>query len=175
VDLDRVVAEILKRPGPVRIVAIDGPGGAGKTTLAGCLSKIADAPVVHTDDFASADDPIHWWRRLQAQVIDPLSQGRAGRYQRHDWPTNALAAWHVVPSAPIVIIEGVSAGRLEWARHLSYLIWVETPRSERLRRGLERDGPDALADWEIWMAGEDRHYSGDPTKGRADLVIDGTK
>ncbi len=40
----------------------------------------------------------------------------------------------------IVIIEGVSAGRSEWAAHLSLLIWIETPREERLRRAVERDG-----------------------------------
>ncbi len=29
-----LVARILQRPGPVRLVAVDGPGGAGKSTFA---------------------------------------------------------------------------------------------------------------------------------------------
>lgn len=40
----------------------------------------------------------------------------------------------------------MSAGRSEWAAQLSYLIWIETPREERLRRGVERDGIAALSD-----------------------------
>lgn len=47
-----------------RIVAIDGPGGAGKSSLAAYLAQELDAPVVHTDDFASWDNPIDWWPEL---------------------------------------------------------------------------------------------------------------
>lgn len=90
-------------------------------------------------------------------------------------PPEALAEWHTIEPAPIVIIEGVSAGRSEWAANLSYLIWIETPREERLRRGVERDGIAALDDWESWMAGEEVHYERDPTRERADVVIDGTQ
>jgi ATP/maltotriose-dependent transcriptional regulator MalT len=91
VDLKAVVADILQRPGPVRLVAIDGPGGAGKSTLATQLSAAAEgAPVVHTDDFASADNPINWWPRMLEQVIVPLTEGRPAHFQRYDWPTESL-------------------------------------------------------------------------------------
>jgi uridine kinase len=175
VYLDELVAAILAKPGPLRLVAVDGPGGAGKSTLARELSEAAGgAPVVHTDDFAAADNPIDWWPRLLEQVIEPLARGDAAHYQRYDWPSETLADWHTIEPAPIVIIEGVSAGRSEWAAHLSFLIWIETPREERLRRGVDRDGIAALDDWESWMAGEDGHYERDPTRERADVVIDGT-
>ena len=100
-------------------------------------------------------------------VIEPLARGDAARYQRDDWPTEALAEWHTIEPAPIIIVEGVSAGRSEWAEHLSFLIWIETPRDERLRRGVERDGIEALADWESWMAGEDAHYERSRTERRS--------
>ncbi len=49
---------------PVRrplLVAVDGPGGAGKSTFAERLSlALGGAPVVPTDDFASADAPLGW-------------------------------------------------------------------------------------------------------------------
>ena len=61
------------------------------------LSAAADgAPIVHTDDFASADNPVDWWPRLLAEVIEPLSLGDCGRYQRYDWSTNTLAEWCTV-------------------------------------------------------------------------------
>ena len=74
-----------------------------------------------------------------------------------------------IETTPIVIIEGVSAGRSEWARHLSFLIWIETPCQERLRRAVERDGIGALDDWESWMGDEDAHYERDPTLEHADV------
>ena len=173
--LDELNAAILAKPGPLRLVAVDGPGGSGKSTFARELSEAAaGAPVVHTDDFAAADNPIDWWPRLLEQVIEPLARGEAAHYQRYDWPSETLAEWHTIEPAAIVIIEGVSAGRSEWAAHLSYLIWIETPRVERLRRGVERDGIAALDDGESWMAGEDAHYERDPTRKLADVVIDGT-
>ncbi len=172
--LDDLVEDIRKRPGPVRLVAVDGPGGSGKSTFAALLSAAAgDAPIIHTDDFASADNPIDWWPRLLAQVIEPLADGRSAQYQRYDWPTESLMEWKTVDPAPIIIIEGVTSARREWSRHLSYVIWIETNRELRLQRALERDGEDALDDWQFWMAEEDAHYERDPTRQRADTVIDG--
>ncbi len=174
-SLDEIVAAIMATPGPMRLVAVHGPGGAGKSTFAHELSEAAGgAPVVHTDDFAAADNPIDWWPRLLQQVIEPLARGDAAHYQRYDWPSETLAEWLTIEPAPIVIIEGVSAGRSEWAKHLSLVIWIETPRSERLRRGVDRDGIGALDDWESWMAREDAHYERDRTRERADVVLDGT-
>lgn len=175
-DLADLLASIMAKPGPLRLVAIDGPGGAGKSTFARVLSEAAgEAPIIHTDEFAAADNPIDWWPRLLRQVIEPFARGERARYQRYDWPSETLAEWHTIEPAPIVIIEGVSAGRIEWAAHLSFVIWIETPRKERLRRGVERDGTEALGDWEFWMSEEDAHYECDPTRERADAVVDGTR
>ena len=41
-----------------RIVAIDGQGGAGKSTLASLLAQQLDAPIIQTDDFASWENPV---------------------------------------------------------------------------------------------------------------------
>lgn len=173
-ELIDIVKSIRRRPGPVRLVAVDGPGGSGKSTFAARLSAATGgAAIVHTDDFASADNPIDWWPRLLEQVIDPLADGRPAVYQRYDWPSETLAEWHTVEPAPIIIIEGVSSARREWSRHLSYVIWIETPRELRLQRAVERDGEDAMDDWQDWMAEEDLHYERDPTRERSDAIIDG--
>jgi uridine kinase len=174
-DLGALVSTIMKRPGPLRFVAIDGPGGSGKSTFASQLSAAArGAPIIHTDDFATPDHPIDWSPNLLEKAMNPLLRGETARYQRFDWPTLKMAEWCTIEPAPIVIIEGVTAGRSEWREHLSFLIWVETPRDERLRRGLERDGIETLPIWDAWIPAEDAHYERDPTRPRADLVIDGT-
>ena len=174
-EIDDVVARIRRLTGRSRLVAIDGPGGSGKTTFADRLSLAANgAPIVHTDDFASADNPINWWPRMLDQVIAPLARGERSRYQRYDWPSETLAEWHEVDPTPIVIIEGVTAGRAEWVEHLDFVIWIDTPRDVRLERAVERDGAGALDAWDVWMSAEDAHYERDPTRQRADLIVDGT-
>ena len=173
-SFDDLVGTILDRAGPVRLVAVDGPAGAGKSTFARRLARVSgEVPVVPTDDFASWDEPISWWPRLLSQVIEPIDEGRVGRYQRYDWDECRLAEWITVERAPIVVIEGVTASRTEWSQHLAFSIWIHTARVTRLRRGLDRDGHDLIGLWKEWMAAEDDHFEIDRPVMRADLIVDG--
>jgi uridine kinase len=171
-DLSRL---ILERPATAtRLIAVDGCGGSGKSTFAARLAAaLGGAPIVSTDDFASAELLIEWWPRMRDQVIVPLRNGGTGHYQRNDWPSGELAEWAEVRQAPAVIIEGVSSGRLEWAWELAFLIWIEAPRRVRLARGLERDGAAARPLWLGWMAAEDRYRRLHQPKQRADLIVAG--
>lgn len=165
-----------RRPtcGPVRLVAVDGPGGAGKSTFAHRLAAALDgAPVVHTDDFAGWDSQFDWYPRLLSQVIERLSRGEPGHYQRYDWVRRELAEWHDVALTPVVILEGVGAARREFAPFLSFATWIRTPAPLRLERGLQRDGADLLGFWQQWIAGENQHFAADDTMSRIDLVVDG--
>ena len=177
--LQQLVERINAVPAPAamttRVIALDGPGGSGKSTLAGHLSSaLGHVPIVHTDDFASWDTPLEWWPRLLAQVLEPLSVNKPAHYQRYDWETRSLAEWREVPPTAFVILEGVSASRNAFRPFLAYTIWVETPREERLRRGLERDGPEALDLWHAWMADEDAYILREQPMEKVDIIISGT-
>ena len=153
------------------VIGIDGCGGAGKSTLAASLSDLlAGSQIVHTDDFASWDDPVDWWPRLLEQVLAPLARGESGRYQRYDWDLKALAEWHEV-DAPVVILEGVTATRKEFRPFLAYSIWVDCAAELRLQRGLERDGPEAESLWRAWMLAEDAYVAAHDPVENADLVV----
>lgn len=108
-------------------------------------------------------------------MIEPLSRSARARYQRCNWPTRSPAEATQLDPEPVVIIESVNAGRSEWRHQLCFIIWIDTPRAERLRRGLARDGADALDYWETSGTVEDQHYYNDPTRCYAEVVIDGNE
>jgi len=177
VDLATTICALPPSCGPARIVAVDGPGGAGKTTFAARLragfAAGADVPVVHTDDFASWDNQFSWGALLRARVIEPLRRGEMGRYQRYDWVQKRFAEWHEVPVADVVVVEGVGAGQRLFADALAMTVWVETPPDVRLARGIARDGEELREFWRQWVVGEQAHFAADDTRARADLVVIG--
>jgi uridine kinase len=158
--------------GAVRVVAVDGPSAAGKSTFGAVLSAALDgAPVVHSDDFPVPwdGDPLAWWPPLTALVLEPLRAGRAGRFRRYDWRHAAYAEETEVPVAPVVVIEGVGAARVE--APVAFRIWVEAPHDVRRRRAAERG--DDLAAWDRWSETEAKLFAADRTRERVDLVVDG--
>jgi uridine kinase len=155
-----------------RVVAVDGLGGAGKSTLAERLARELDAQVVHTDDFASWEDPLGWWPELLELVLEPLAAGRPARYTPTAGSGDERSEVQVEPGG-VVILEGVTASREAFRPYLAYSIWIETPRELRLRRGLERDGADALAEWQLWMQAEDEYVERECPPDRADAVVRG--
>lgn len=78
VNPSRLVARISHRSGPVRLVAIDGPGGSDKSTLASLLSAAAnDAPVIHTNDweFWMGEEDAHFERDPTRERADVVIDG----------------------------------------------------------------------------------------------------
>jgi uridine kinase len=164
------------------LVGIDGPGGSGKSTLARELTARLDGSMVEADDFYRPEDerkPDRWiggeydWRRLESQLLAPLSEGRPARYQRYDWPRDRLGEWcDLRPDRPVVV-EGIYVLREELAGYYDYRVWVEAARDVRLRRGLERDGGQARDRWAAWMRQEDAYVASHGPRERADWRVDG--
>ncbi|HEV8175030.1 MAG TPA: hypothetical protein VGP91_15415 [Actinoplanes sp.] len=174
----RVMARV-PRLGRVRLVAVDGPSGAGKTWFADRLAKHLNAPVVHTDDLLDGwADQFTFWDRLEEQVLDALRHGRPARYRRYQWDRRCFGGEAVtIEPAEVVLMEGVSSARRVIRPELSFAIFVSAPPDLRLSRVLARDGGDDVAFrayLERWRTAEDRHFATDATAAYADLVVDGT-
>ncbi|WP_441247532.1 uridine kinase family protein [Kitasatospora sp. McL0602] len=161
--------------GPVRLVAVDGHAGSGKTTFAGRLAaELGGAPVVHLDDLATHAEPFGWVDRLRTQVLEPLAGGVEARHEVYDWTLGRFAGERrLIPAAGVVLVEGVGAGRRAVRPWLARLIWMELPAPEARARGELRDGPELAEFWAGWAAAEQEHFRADPSRGRADLLVDG--
>lgn len=176
-----LAAKITAKPcaHPVRLIAVDGGAGAGKTTFAGHLAvALGGPPVIPMDDFLAWDDLTEFWPRMEEQVLKPLFQGKDPRYQKRDWVNDkdgrGLGEWRDVPFSKTVLIEGVGAARKALASRLAYSIWIEAPWETRLNRGIARDGEAVRDVWLGWMEGEERFIQAQKAFQRADLVVDGT-
>lgn len=158
--------------GPVRLIGVDGHAGSGKTTFAGRLSAaLGDPPVLHLDDIATHEELFGWTRRLLRQVVEPLSRGETARYVPYDWSARAFGPVRELPPAPVILLEGVGAGRRALRPYLARLLWMELARDEAWTRGRRRDGEAQSAFWAGWVAAERQHFVEDPSKPFADLLV----
>ncbi|WP_298180650.1 uridine kinase [Saccharomonospora sp.] len=166
------------RLGAVRLVAVDGPSGSGKSAFARKLTaelrnRGVHAELVSTDDFATWDDPVSWWPRL-AEVLDRIAVGLPGRYRAWDWSTGEPRPGAEVRVAvpDVLVVEGVSSGRASIRPRLSRLCWVEVPNPEkRLERAVARDGEAARPMLQAWQRFERGWFAVDEARRHADDVI----
>ncbi|WP_055694628.1 hypothetical protein [Streptomyces prasinopilosus] len=158
--------------GPVRLVGVDGHAGSGKSTFAGRLADgLGGAPVLRLDDIASHKELFGWTGRLSSQVIGPLGRGERASYTPYDWRARAFGPPRPLPPAPVVVVEGVGAGRRALRPYLALLLWMDLPAEASWARGRARDGEEQRHFWDGWVGAERRHFADDPSRPFADLLV----
>ena len=158
-------------------IAIDGPAGSGKTTLAtavgdGLRSAGLVVETVHLDDLYEGWSGLDGvWERLAVGVLEPLATGRPARYRRYDWGAEAWADWVDVPVPDVLVVEGCGSAPRAVDEYAVLRLWVETGADERLARGIARDGEALRGHWLAWMASEATHFAAERTRERADVLV----
>ncbi len=148
----------------VLVVALDGHGASGKTTIARGVCAARPAALVHTDDFfrdqrlsESADQlPLagyYDWDALRNLALAPLRVARPAEFPRRHWEQPEAAGRRVVVEPrPIVVVEGVTAAGPALADLVDRRVLIATPEPVRLRR-LHGRIPDAEWDGD-WLVAE---------------------
>ena len=163
-----------------RVLAVDGRSSSGKTTLAARIqAAVAGSAVVHTDDIAWWHSRFGWADLLIDGILLPVHRGEPVTFRPPSWAEHGRGGWIDVPaSCPLLIVEGVGAGRREAAYLVDALIWVQSDEREAERRSLARvgqpGGSRTVRDLRGWMAEEEPFLADQRPWERADLIVAGT-
>jgi hypothetical protein len=130
-----------KRP---LVIAIDGRGGAGKSTLAHRLRDAVPASaIVHTDDLAWHHSFFDWAQLMRDEVLVPLHAGRSVNYRPSAWEQRGRPGAIEVPAGLAAVwLKGTGSIRRELTDLVDAAIWIHADAAEAERRLVARDGSD---------------------------------
>jgi hypothetical protein len=109
----------------------------------------------------------------------PVHRGEQVSFRPPRWAEHGRGGSIDVPAGcPLLIIEGVGAGRREAAHLVDALMWVQSDQREAGRRSLARlgqpAGPRTVRDLREWMAEEEPFLADQKPWERAGLIVAGT-
>ena len=159
------------------IIAIDGPAGAGKTTLALdiklALAQRYSVTEIHMDDLYDG-----WDNALTSQLAEVLEHVVKSHkncapisLSTYDWHAGAFSPVEELEKSELLILEGVGSGQMAIRDSLSALIWIDIEDSQGLARVLERDGKEIESQMKKWLATQAQHFRDQGTQNAADFVL----
>lgn len=166
------------------LIAIDGPCGSGKTTLAEKLAAILDAAVIHMDDFLI---PYHLKtperlsipggnvdiERLQQEVLQPYTNHLPIAYRRYDCHADQFSDMIALPERKFTIIEG-NGSLLPSIRALADIcFFLRITPDKQQERLLQRVGKERLIDFNRrWIPLENAYFAAYHLPDEHCIVID---
>jgi uridine kinase len=164
------------------VLAIDGRGGAGKTSLAGSLAVHLNAKVISLDSFLlpkskernSAIAKNYDLDRFYLEVVDRVSRGVDIQFHPFDKAKGILSRQPIgVKAGKNLIIEGTYSMELNFRAVYKHKIFLDFQEEARLRRSLLAP---SSAEWlDKWTIGEDVYFETQDPKSAADLVLDASR
>ncbi|GHD16268.1 adenylate kinase [Nocardiopsis kunsanensis] len=178
-----MVAELPGGTG-VRVVAVEGRSGAGKSTVAahlrGALAARGEAVHVLTmeDLYAGWEGLAEGARVLRTRVLAPLARGEEPVWHRWDWEHGRRSAEpsclpEPVARGGVLVVEGTGSGVSPAL--LDLLVWVHAPEGERSRRLDAREDAQLYAPHRAaWATQEARHLDRYRPEAHARVRVDNT-
>lgn len=163
--------------GQVRVIAIDGPAGSGKTSLANTLAaNLNDCQIIHLDDLYNGwnqDLVSELATRIRQQILQPLQQSQLAQYSKYDWHQGAFTQIVTVPKCSYLILEGVGAANPKLGEYFALTVWVQAPSELLLERLIQRDGLAYREQLINWQQHEAKYFDLMSVKSACDVVVSG--
>jgi len=170
-----LISSAKARCGHTKVITIDGPAGAGKTTLAQTISDdLTDSHIIHMDDLYRG-----WDSTLDSNLTDELNrillETESGElnFQKYNWSSQTLDEVERFKSPKYLILEGVGSGQKSIKNWVSFSIWIEVPVEIGLARVIERDGEQVALPMEEFIKQQNQYFLADGTREGADYRISG--
>lgn len=167
----------------VKVVAIEGKCGSGKTILAKGLAALIGAGIVHMDDFFLPGElrtperleeiggNIHY-ERFAEEVLPRLRKEEPFSYGRFDCGKMAMRGERHVEQDKLRIVEGTYSCHPKFGDYMDIRVFLDVDEEEQRRRLTERDGEEAMRKFEsIWIPMEKRYFETFDILGKADVVV----
>ena len=164
------------------IIAVDGRGGSGKTTLTTALTAaVPGAQAFHLDDLIW-NEPLYDWDQLLVDTLTQLREAGCLDLVPDKWREHGREGSIRVPAgSPLVVVEGTGAGLRAVSNLIDAHVWVQTGDDVAERRGISRDiaegvngnAEESVRFWHWWMAGERIFFAKDRPWQRADVIVSG--
>lgn len=177
------VLRILNRNPGIRVIAIDGMAGSGKTTLANDLQRLLGCSLIRMDDFflplamrtpermAEAGGNIHY-ERFSEEVIPYIRVERSFSYRRFDCSVMDYSG-DVHVKGNLRIVEGSYSCHPAFGNYPDLRVFVETDAGTQMERICQRD----ISQWMVerfrdsWIPMENRYHEAFDLRHKADIVI----
>jgi uridine kinase len=184
VKIDEHIVECILQLQNPAIVGVSGFGGAGKSTVATCISEQTGIPVVGVDSFMKSSTNTHYsnwdivdFARIEREVFQPFLKGENSiRYGHFDWDKNNITETKEVAHNGYIIVEGVGLFRPNLMQYFAYTIWVDCPTEEAIARGKKRDrdvhhNPQEES-WDgVWKQNDEQYLQNFHPKEMVDIII----
>ena len=164
------------------IIAVDGRGGSGKTTLTTALAAaVPGAQAFHLDDLIW-NEPLYDWDQLYVDTLTQLRRAGSLDLVPDKWREHGREGSIRIPAgSPLVLVEGTGAGLAAVRSLIDAHVWVQTGDDVAERRGIKRDiaegvngdAEESVRFWHWWMAGERPFFAKDRPWRRADVIVSG--
>ena len=159
------------------IIAIDGPAGAGKTTLAYeiylALSLKMSVNVIHVDDLYDG-----WDNALGADLsailkylVNQHQKSSSAQIKRYNWSTSSFGESENIEPADLLILEGVGSGDKSLQDDLAALIWIDIDPEIGVMRVIDRDGYQVEDEMKKWLGTQQKYFSQHSTREKADFIL----
>ncbi|MTA86671.1 MAG: hypothetical protein F2553_01670 [Actinobacteria bacterium] len=159
------------------LVAIDGPAGSGKTTLASKLE--ADYKLTATVQVVHMDDLYNGWEQALSQdltaklteIVHAHKSGKDFYLAKFNWATMEFGEAQLIPASEILILEGVGAAQKIVRDAGAKTYWIETSEEIGLTRVLDRDGHHLRDLMLKWQSYQDAYFKMDKTAENCDVKL----